>query len=98
MLIKNLIKTGLIQPGTWLGVSLPHRAQVHVRVRVCNIHSDQIWAHVPNQTQSIPVPDHVIQEVDGMHIQRFCAQADLNAQGEKLLPKPRRGRKPKLRP
>jgi hypothetical protein len=95
MLIKNLIRSKMIQPGTWLGVSLPNRAQVHVRVRVCDIHAGQIWAHVPNQTQAVWVPDHVIQEVDGMHINRFCVQADLNAQGEKLLPKPRRGRKPK---
>jgi hypothetical protein len=95
MLIKNLIKSKLIQPGTWLGVSVPGHTQVHVRMRVCDIKSDQIWGHVPNQTQAVCIPDHVIQEVDGMHILRFCSQADLNAQGEKLLPKPRRGRKPK---
>ncbi len=95
MLIKNLIQAKLIQPGTWLGISNVGHECIYQRVRVCEIDQNQIWAHVPTQVAPVPIPDHVIQEVDGMLMHRFCAQADLNPQGEKLKPKPRRGRKPK---
>lgn len=96
-LIKNLIQHKLIQQGTWLGVRAPTDRQVHHRWRVEQLSSDEIWACVPDQGRVVQVPLSHICEVDGMTLERVCAQADLDCTGEKLKPQTRRGRKPKHR-
>ena len=97
MLIENLIQHKLIQPGTWLGVKRNVDDKVHVRLRVERVSTDQIWACVPQSGQVVSVDQQLICEVDGMSLMRVCAQADLDASGEKLKPQTRRGRKPKPR-
>jgi hypothetical protein len=94
-LIKNLIQHKLIQTGTWLGVRSPSDRVVHHRWRVETLSCDEIWACVPEQGRVVQVPLSHICEVDGMTLERVCAQADLNHRGEKLAPQTRRGRKPK---
>lgn len=94
-LIKNLITHKLIQPGTWLGVTDNQAHRVHHRLRVERISEYHIWACVPHSGQVIQVCAEHICEVDGMAMHRVCAQADLDAQGIKLKPQTRRGRKPK---
>ncbi len=94
-LIKNLITHNLIQPGTWLGVKTAHQHRVHHRLRVERVTACDIWACVPNSGEVIQVCAEHICEVDGMALSRVCAQADLDAQGMKLKPQTRRGRKPK---
>jgi hypothetical protein len=94
-LIKNLIRHKLIQPGTWLGVRVNDHTRVQHRLRVERVCEDQVWACVPHSGEVIQVPDMHICEVDGMALHRACAQADLDAFGNKLAPKTRRGRKPK---
>jgi hypothetical protein len=94
-LIKNLIEHKLIQPGTWLGVKTALDYRVHHRLRVERVSTEQVWACVPNSGQVVPISAEHICEVDGMSMHRVCAQADLDAQGFKLKPQTRRGRKPK---
>lgn len=94
-LIKNLITHKLIQPGTWLGIKTAQEYRVHHRLRVEQVSGYDIWACVPHSGSVIKVCAEHICEIDGMALARACAQADLDAQGVKLKPQTRRGRKPK---
>jgi hypothetical protein len=94
-LIKNLIECKLIQPGTWLGLKTAQEYRVHYRLRVEQVSAEQVWACVPHSGEVVPICAEHICEVDGMNLIRLCAQADLDAQGRKLKPQTKRGRKPK---
>lgn len=94
-LIKNLIEHKLIKPGSWLGVSSNEKTPILSRLRVQKVNKDKIWACVPTQNKLVEVEFSHIQEVDGMRLQRFCAQADLDNKGVKLQHQIKRGRKPK---
>lgn len=95
MIVKNLIKQQLIQKGTWLGVQLTQQHAVkNWRVeQVLSSYEIMCWDHTQNQL--IKCDSQQVVQVDGMSLHRFCAQADLDAQGEKIMHLVRRGRKPK---
>lgn len=96
MIVVNLMDLELIKPGTWVGVRPTSQSVTYTwRVHDCVIHQDHVlcWNPQNNQLQAVRLQE--IQEVDGMSLDRFCEQADLNAQGVKKPPRIRRGRKPK---
>jgi hypothetical protein len=94
-LINNLIQHNLIRPGVWLGVHAPQSTRVQQRLRVDRVDANQVLMCVNTSGHLVAVAPEFIHEVDGMSLSRLCAQADLDAQGRKLKPQTRRGRKPK---
>lgn len=95
MIINNLLKQNLIKKGTWIGVSSNHTCITHRYVveQVTDHHS--VIVTDPAQNCKLKIPPDVILEIDGMNLTRFCAQADLDAEGIKIQNMKRRGRKPK---
>jgi len=94
---SNLIRQKLIGPGTWVGLDSGHR-HVIKRMAVLEITKDQRILAVDYTTNStVSFDPALIVEIDGMALDRFLSQADLNSEGNKITGIKRRGRKPRNR-
>ena len=96
-IIDNLIKGQFIKPGTWIGVDTNNR-QVLYRYVVDDISvSGEITATDVRTMSRLRIRHDIITEVDGMRLDRFLQQADLDETGCKITGIKRRGRKPRAR-
>lgn len=96
-MFDNLIKQQLVRRGTWLGLAQPG-APVFTRVSMEYMTKDgQIVGMDCRTNQRVKFSTLMVVEIDGMDVNRFLAQADLNSQGLKIENLVRRGRKPKIR-
>lgn len=95
--IHNLIQSGFIKVGTWVGVHVHSPGRVSQMVVHEITSSDHIICEHVQTCVRYKVPPGLIQEVDGMQLSRYLSQADLDAQGRKRNQR-KRGRKPKVRP
>lgn len=97
MIFQNLIKHNLVKQGTWIGIN-NHSNPMILRIAVESITStgDVIGIDYTSN-QKVKVHSSTVVEIDGMSINRFLAQADLDNNGEKIENIVRRGRKPKKR-
>lgn len=95
--IHNLVQSGFIKVGTWVGV--PHGSTRHINQLVVTqvLQTDHVICHDVKTQNKYQVPFSLIQQVDGMILSRFLLQADLTPQGVKKENQLKRGRKPKVR-
>jgi hypothetical protein len=95
LIFENLIAQKLIAEGTWVGLRNGDRAVIK-RLAVQSVTKDnKIVAVDYSNNSTVKLDPDLIAEIDGMKIERFLAQADLNSRGEKITGIKRRGRKPK---
>lgn len=96
-MFDNLIKQNLVRKGTWLGIAQSGN-QVYTRVSMEHITSDGHIVGMDCRTnQRVKFSAMMVAEIDGMSVNRFLAQADLDPQGRKIENLVRRGRRPKIR-
>jgi hypothetical protein len=96
-MFENLIKHRLVRKGTWLGVAKLGE-KVFTRVSMESITTDGHIVGMDCRTnQRVKFSALMVAEIDGMSLNRFLAQADLDSQGRKIENLVRRGRKPKIR-
>lgn len=97
MLIENLIAHELLGTGSWVGVSHNNHSITHRYVVEKVSPRKTLVVFEAEHNRTLEIAFDLVREIDGMSLQRFTAQADLNAQGEKIQGMTRRGRKPKSR-
>lgn len=97
MILENLIKQNLIKQGTWIGITNHGKPVIH-RLAVESVTNAGDLIGIDYTTnQKMRVAQEAVVEIDGMNISRFLEQADLDKNGEKVVNRVRRGRKPKKR-
>ena len=95
--IQNLIEARFIKPGTWIGVNTNSRTILQRYVVDELRNNGEIVATDVQTMNKIRLRGEVIAEIDGMRLDRFLQQADLNNDGLKITGIKRRGRKPRNR-
>jgi hypothetical protein len=95
--IRNLIDARFIKQGTWVGLDNSSRAIIERFVVEEFSQTGDVIATDVRTMSRVRFQEHMIAEIDGMRLDRFLQQADLNKDGLKITGMKRRGRKPRVR-
>lgn len=95
--IQNLIQGEFIRKGTWVGVRNSHKPITQRLVVERWLPDGDLIVRDMQNHQLFRMPPQLVAEIDGMTLDRFLEQADLDPQGIRKQNLVRRGRKPKVR-
>lgn len=93
--IVSLVNKGMIQPGTVVGISSPQSAKVYHRFLIASITGTQVSATHMASNKKVNLAIEDIVEIDGMSVNRYLSQADLDDKGDIINKGKKRGRRPK---